>query len=460
MAVTERQLASVIKNIKTSGGVYMSQGTEKRREELAKRVAISLEAGVIPWQRYGLPLSPPTNAVTGRSYKGVNALFLMERCAENGYTDNRWITASDANKHGFLIKNGEQGAVLEHWGENKDGKMTVKGYPVFNVSQLNAYIPLPENERLPDLSRADAMMRKAGIEIRDKPVFLDYLEKIQTYTLMKTNEQCQSVYTNDLKTLRYSMALSTVCREMGLDSGMPLGAPTKSWANSISHNPKELFSAARDASKSADSILKEMQYERNTVQNMNLINWDVIQERMQQAREAQQEKAEAQRIGEIVEDAALIPDGLDSNLPNADLNYEQEAVKSSVDKAVTEVKEMRNAATMKEANAQGGIAGAAAIAKEKMGKGAIVTSAKPGRSYSGKIIGIVGAHPDTIAIQRISGNQAVLHRIKEKSAEANMAIGADVTITKGQDGKTEVKARDESTRERDTRENEREGRVR
>jgi antirestriction protein ArdC len=191
----------------------MSQGTEKRREELANRIAISLEAGVIPWQRYGLPLSPPTNAVTGRSYKGANAICLMERCAENGYTDNRWITASDAKKHGFLIKEGEHGAILEHWGEDKDGKPVVKGYPVFNVSQLNAYIPLPENERWPDLSRADAMMRRAGIEIGGKAVSLDYLEKIQAYTLMKTNEQDLNVVTA-WPFPRYAgrWALTAVCR--------------------------------------------------------------------------------------------------------------------------------------------------------------------------------------------------------------------------------------------------------
>jgi antirestriction protein ArdC len=435
----------------------MSQGTEKHREELSNRVIVSLEAGVIPWQRYGLPLSPPTNAVTGRSYKGVNALYLMNRCAENGYTDNRWITASDAKKHGFLIKAGEHGAVIEHWDENKDGKPVVKGYPVFNVSQLNAYIPLPENGRWLDLSRADAMMRKAGIEIGGKSIHSGYLEKMQSYTLMKTNEQCQNVYTKDLKILRYSMALSTVCREMGLDSGMPLDAPVKSWVNSIRHNPRELFNATRDAAKIADLILKDMEYERNPVQDMNVINWDVIEERMKQAREAQQEKTEAQRVGEIVEDAVLIPDGLDSNLPNADLNYEQEAVKSSVEKAVTEVKEMRNAAAVKESGARSLITDATAMAKEKMGKDAIVTGAKPGRSYSGKVIGIAGAHPDMIAIQRISGNQAVLHRIKEKSAEANMSIDADVTITRGRGGKTEVKAREETSK---GKENELEGRER
>jgi hypothetical protein len=123
-----------------------------------------------------------------------------------------------------------------------------------------------------------------------------------------------------------------------------------------------------------------------------------------------------------------------------------------------EVKELRNSAAVKDADAaKNPVASAKSLAKEKMGHGAIVTNAQPGRSYSGKVIGIAGAHPDTIAIQRISGNQAVLHRIKEKSAEANMAIGADVTISTGNNGKIEVKSRNEASK---GKENELEGRER
>jgi antirestriction protein ArdC len=447
----------------------MSQGTEKRREELINRIANSLETGIVPWQRLGLPLSPPTNAVTGRSYKGVNALYLIDSCGSNitngngdgagKYQDNRWVTANDAKKHGFLIKEGEHGTVIEHWSENKDGKMTVKGYPIFNVAQLNAYIPPPETKLRPDLSRAYAMLHRVGIDMNEDEKLPDYLENIRKYVSLSAKNQFQNVHTDDLKTLRVSMATAMVCQEMNIDNGMAMDSPTKSWAESIRHNPRELFNAARDASKLADTILKDMEYERNPVQRMDSIKWDVIREEIQKAQsrqEAQQEKAEASRAEGIIEDAALIPDGLDSNLPNADLNAEQEAVKSSVDKASAEVKNMRSAATQKEtAASQSPTASATAIAKEKMGRGAIVTNAQTGKAYSGKIIGVTGNHPDRIAIQRITGNQAVLHRIKDISSEANLSIGADVTITKGQDGKTKIITREEADK---VKENERNGR--
>jgi len=68
------------------------------------------------------------------------------------------------------------------------------------------------------------------------------------------------------------------------------------------------------------------------------------------------------------------------------------------------------------------------VAKKELGGGAIVTSATPGRAYSGKIIGIIGDGPDRTAIQAISGNHAILHNIKDISAKSNIRIGEDVSL--------------------------------
>jgi hypothetical protein len=137
---------------------------------------------------------------------------------------------------------------------------------------------------------------------------------------------------------------------------------------------------------------------------------------------------------------------------------------SSIDKANTEIKDMRSAATAKEASAsksrQSHAADATALAKQKMGKEAIVTNARAGREYSGKIIGMIGSHPDTLAIQRISGNQAVLHQIKDIAAESNIAVGSDLTITKGKDGKISVKTQGEIAKEKEAQKDLGEERVR
>ena len=75
------------------------------------------------------------------------------------------------------------------------------------------------------------------------------------------------------------------------------------------------------------------------------------------------------------------------------------------------------------------IAEARDIAKKHLGDGAIVTSAFPGRTYSGEIIGIVGDGSDKTVVQAISENQAVLHDIKDFSATSNIRIGEDVTLS-------------------------------
>jgi hypothetical protein len=168
--------------------------------------------------------------------------------------------------------------------------------------------------------------------------------------------------------------------------------------------------------------------------------------------QASQERAEAWRAGEILDGASLIPDGLDSNLPNADLNSEQEAVKSSIGKANAEVREMRSSAVSKEDAASRNTAEATALARGKMMPGVIVTAAQKGRTYTGKIIGMTGSGPDTLAIQRISGNQAVLHKIKDIASESNISVGTDLSITKRRDGKTTVKTREEISKEQERKE--------
>ena len=120
----------------------MSSATEKKRMEFAERVVRSLEAGIVPWQREGLPDTPIQSALSGRNYGGLNALYLMEKCADKGYSDSRFVTASEANKNGVYIRKGEQGTALEHWTKSDDGRIKVQGYTVFNVQQLNDTLPI------------------------------------------------------------------------------------------------------------------------------------------------------------------------------------------------------------------------------------------------------------------------------------------------------------------------------
>jgi antirestriction protein ArdC len=410
----------------------MQSATEKRREELAERVARSLEAGVIPWQRKDLPNAPVQSAISGREYGGLNALYLMEKCAEKGYADPRFITASEANKNGLYVRKGEHGTVLEHWAEGSDGKMKPHGYSVFNVQQLNGRLPIPEKEKSGSLEKVAQMLKNAGIEIKPGSDVKEYRDAIKKLTVKNAEELGlnQTVHTPELLGLRYSIASTMAMREAGIPVEQTEGAPTKSWAQSIKHDPKQLSKAARDGSLLAGVVLADMRVKQE-----------------EQSFQASRERAEAQKGQELVSEAATVPRGLDSNLPNADLSGVQEGVIAAAGKAAAQVNDLRASASSREASVGvDKIAAARNVAKEHLGKDAIVTSAQPGRADSGKILGILGGltSPDRSAIQAIGDNHAILHDIKNISANANLKIGEDVSLAADEQGYSSVQAKDET----------------
>jgi antirestriction protein ArdC len=406
----------------------MPSVAEKRREEFAERTSRSLDAGVVPWQRKDLPDAPIRSAVSGRAYRGLNAMYLMEKCAEKGFSDPRFITASEASKNGLYVRKGEKGTVLEHWSEGKDGKMKLHGYSVFNVQQLNGRLPVPETEK-PNLDNAAQMLKNAGIEIKPGSDVREYRDAVKKLTVKVAEETglTQIVNTPELLALRYSIASTAAMREAGIPVEQTEGAPTKSWAASIKHDPSQLSKAVRDGSLLAGAVLADMR-----------------QKQEEQSFQASRERAEAQKGQELVSEAASIPKGLDSNLPNADLSGVQESVIAAAGKAAAQVNDLRASASAKEASIGiDKITAARNVAKEHLSKDAIVTSAQPGKTYSGKILGILGG-PDKAAIQVIGDNHAILHDIKNISANANLKIGDDISLAVDKQGYSSVRVKDET----------------
>jgi hypothetical protein len=187
------------------------------------------------------------------------------------------------------------------------------------------------------------------------------------------------------------------------------------------------------------------------VRDGSLIAETVLYE-MRKSREAElfragQERAQARKGQEIASEAASIPRGQDFNLPNADLSGVQEAVIAASDKAAAQVNDLRASASAREskANETGNgidtIVAARNVAKKELGGGAFVTSAQPGRTYSGKIIGVLGGitSPDRSAIQAVSDNHAVLHDIRNISANANLKVGEEALLAVDEQGYSTAK---------------------
>jgi hypothetical protein len=229
------------------------------------------------------------------------------------------------------------------------------------------------------------------------------------------------------------MASTMVMRDLGIPVEQAEGVPAKSWAASIKNDPSQLAKAARDSTQLAGAVLSDMTRSRDA---------EMFQ--------AQNERAAAQKGQELVSEIAAVPRGLDSNLPNADLSGTQEAVIAAADKAGAQVRDLRASAASRETGASSKYAEAAAMAKKQLGSGAVVTNAQPGRTYTGKIAGIINRPPDATAIQVLSDNHAVLHDIKDISEKSNIKTGESVSLTTDGQGYSTAQSRDSGKKREQT----------
>ena len=125
-------------------------------EELTNTIIAKLEDGVLPWRR---PWDPrkcsagesPMNPVTGRTYRGINALALaMSPRAFGG--DPRWMSYRQAAARGWQVRKGEKARSSSSTRSSKSGATTrtgeriplLRAYVVFHASQLDGIPELGE----------------------------------------------------------------------------------------------------------------------------------------------------------------------------------------------------------------------------------------------------------------------------------------------------------------------------
>lgn len=82
--------------------------------EVTDRIVAALEAGVAPWIRpWTAEFEPgPINAVSRRSYRGINAVLLNLQAQARGYGRNAWLTYLQAQELGAQVRAGEKGTAI------------------------------------------------------------------------------------------------------------------------------------------------------------------------------------------------------------------------------------------------------------------------------------------------------------------------------------------------------------
>lgn len=100
-------------------------------EIVAERLIEQLRQGTAPWQRpwspSGAPTGLPMNPVTGKSYRGINAIWLMAQ----GRDDARWMTLKQANSVGAHVRKGEHSTRVVFWQFDEERlRLDADGKPV------------------------------------------------------------------------------------------------------------------------------------------------------------------------------------------------------------------------------------------------------------------------------------------------------------------------------------------
>ncbi|GAA4779431.1 zincin-like metallopeptidase domain-containing protein [Stakelama sediminis] len=185
-------------NQRRAAGKGGEQSTPPRAnlyDAVTDRILSELEGGRIPWvQPWGTPdgkgtgATPglPRNAVTGRTYSGVNVLILWGALFEHGYPSQGWLTFRQARDAGGCVRKGEHGVTVvyadrftpeaekqraqQEGGEARSVSF-LKRFTVFNLAQCEGLRPglAPDPEPLPErqiVPVAEALIAASGVDFR------------------------------------------------------------------------------------------------------------------------------------------------------------------------------------------------------------------------------------------------------------------------------------------------------
>lgn len=83
-----------------------------QRKQLVDEILKNLKEGKGLWRQGWQITGAPVSAITGKSYNGINRLFLTSAMIARGYSDNRWLTYKQMEEKGYSFKRDAEGNSL------------------------------------------------------------------------------------------------------------------------------------------------------------------------------------------------------------------------------------------------------------------------------------------------------------------------------------------------------------
>lgn len=158
-------------------------------ETITNQIVAAIEEGAelyrMPWHRSRGDISSPTNAASGRSYRGLNVITLWAVAEARHYESGTWATYQQWQERGAQVRKGEKSTSVFFWknlhegagdeqagengGEQSRARFVAKAYNVFNAEQVDGYSApavavLSEAERI---ARAEAFFAAIPAKISD-----------------------------------------------------------------------------------------------------------------------------------------------------------------------------------------------------------------------------------------------------------------------------------------------------
>lgn len=153
-------------------------GSRTVYDVVTDRIVKLLEAGTVPWRRAWAGAAPG-NIVTGKEYRGINAMLL----GSVGHGSPWFLTFKQARDLGGCVKKGEHGYPVIYWirlddeedpGEEKDGKARKgRGFlrysTVFNLEQTEG-VRVPKGRPLGGVAREPVPAEDIIASYKDGPM--------------------------------------------------------------------------------------------------------------------------------------------------------------------------------------------------------------------------------------------------------------------------------------------------
>ncbi len=290
----------------------MAKSTKQIQEEITNKIVESLKAGTIPWRK-PWSTSPncgaPTNIVSGKAYRGINAAALLPlHQMEHGFTSKWYATWKQWSDLGARVtsrpasvKPGEWGCSIIYYAPIKKTKedpttgeeveiefAMLKTYCVFNAEQVDLPDHLrhlvdveaeTKNDEFADFAPAEIAIAATQADIRyggDKCFYnrtTDHIQMVPKHRFGNEKEfystalhelahwsesRCDWTGTYAEGELRAEIAAAFMCSELQIPQSDDLSntqAYLASWLKSLQSDPRFIFKASTAASKAADFVL-------------------------------------------------------------------------------------------------------------------------------------------------------------------------------------------------------------